>query len=257
MTNRNQQLATQLKLALEFEKESTPQIELLLKKPVDIASRVYEETGSINTVQISIMFHQLNVQDYLELYYRKVALAFANKNFREITKATKSIRLETRDANDTFIQLMETWISRYGLEAAQNISATTTANIINAITQGQKEGASNTEIANNIVNKVGGEISPMRAKLIAVTETHNAATFASLESTKIMNDELDLGLKKEWLSAEDSRTRPAHAAVDGVVINMDEDFIVGGVRMSRPADPRGGASNIIRCRCALGWVVPD
>jgi hypothetical protein len=59
-------------------------------------------------------------------------------------------------------------------------------------------------------------------------------------------------MTKHWISTLDARTRDAHAAMspdDGVGIN--EDFLVGGVPMSRPGDPRGGAANVINCRCSL------
>jgi hypothetical protein len=32
---------------------------------------------------------------------------------------------------------------------------------------------------------------------------------------------------------------------------MNEDFIVGGVPMEYAGDPKGGASNVINCRCVI------
>ena len=38
---------------------------------------------------------------------------------------------------------------------------------------------------------------------------------------------------------------------------MEEDFIVGGVPMEYAGDPRGGAKNVINCRCAVIYVEDD
>ena len=35
---------------------------------------------------------------------------------------------------------------------------------------------------------------------------------------------------------------------------MDEDVIVGGVPMSYAGDPKGGAANVINCRCVVVYT---
>lgn len=56
---------------------------------------------------------------------------------------------------------------------------------------------------------------------------------------------------KEWASAEDSRTRPSHAAADGDEVPLDEPFSVGGELLMVPGDPRGSAKNVANCRCSI------
>ena len=38
---------------------------------------------------------------------------------------------------------------------------------------------------------------------------------------------------------------------------MDEDFLVGGARMRFVGDPRGGARNVINCRCTVVYINAD
>jgi len=35
---------------------------------------------------------------------------------------------------------------------------------------------------------------------------------------------------------------------------MDEDFIVGGMPMSFAGDSKGGAKNVVNCRCVIIYV---
>lgn len=60
---------------------------------------------------------------------------------------------------------------------------------------------------------------------------------------------------KEWLSIVDDRSRAEHAAMDGVVVGIDEEFIVDGVACYGPGDDRLGAEGVCQCRCALAPVV--
>jgi hypothetical protein len=93
-----------------------------------------------------------------------------------------------------------------------------------------------------------------RSATIARTETHNAASYANqkiVESMAIPN------MQKQWMTTQDERSRDIHRAVNGTKVPLDEDFIVGGVPMSYPGDPKGGAKNVINCRCVLLYVTDD
>jgi uncharacterized protein with gpF-like domain len=71
---------------------------------------------------------------------------------------------------------------------------------------------------------------------------------------KKVKDDYGVKMLKQWVSAGDLRTRSAHASANGQVVDMDEDFIVGGVPMAYAGDPKGGAKNVINCRCAIIYV---
>lgn len=85
-----------------------------------------------------------------------------------------------------------------------------------------------------------------QAMRIARTET----TTAMNSATKLAADESGVLLNKVWIAAEDSRTRPSHAALDDVEIPKDQNFNNG---LAYPGDPRGSAGEIINCRCSLAY----
>ena len=94
-------------------------------------------------------------------------------------------------------------------------------------------------------------ISRSRAALIARTETHNAASFANNAYHKTVEQDLGVKMLKKWVATNDARTRSTHSAANGQVVDMSEDFIVGGVPMGYAGDSKGGAANVINCRCVI------
>lgn len=60
-------------------------------------------------------------------------------------------------------------------------------------------------------------------------------------------------IKKRWLATHDSRTRDAHAQLDGVEIDIDEQFINDDGPIMYPGDPSASAANVYNCRCALEY----
>jgi uncharacterized protein with gpF-like domain len=55
-------------------------------------------------------------------------------------------------------------------------------------------------------------------------------------------------MKKQWQWSGKSRVE--HAAAHGQIRDVDEDFDVGGERLSFPRDPQGSPENTINCGCA-------
>ena len=90
-----------------------------------------------------------------------------------------------------------------------------------------------------------------RARLIARTETHNAASYANHNYHQRVKDDYGIPMVKQWVATNDLRTRSIHADANGQKVPMDEDFTVGGVPMSFAGDSRGGAKNVINCRCVI------
>jgi uncharacterized protein with gpF-like domain len=56
---------------------------------------------------------------------------------------------------------------------------------------------------------------------------------------------------KKWVATNDARTRSAHSSANGQVVDMSEDFMIGGVPMGYAGDSKGGAKNVINCRCVI------
>lgn len=133
-----------------------------------------------------------------------------------------------------------------------SVTETTRQQIINQITAGQNAGEGIAAIAKRISDNVG-IISRQRGALIARTETHGAANFGADGAARATG----LKLRKEWVAAEDERTRVEHAEANGQVVDMDQAFEVGGEMLMYPGDPAGSAGNIINCRCAISHQVDD
>ena len=68
---------------------------------------------------------------------------------------------------------------------------------------------------------------------------------------------MSLLYKKDGITNTDERTRPSHAQANGQQIGLDDDFTIGGKKMSYAGDPKGGASEVINCRCVIAYVEED
>lgn len=132
------------------------------------------------------------------------------------------------------------------------VTETTRQQIVGQVARGYSDGLGVAEIA-KAVSKNVPSISRMRGALIARTETHGAANAGADAGAR----ETGLQMRKEWVSAEDERTRPDHREADGQVIDMDAKFDVGADRLQYPGDPAGSAAQVINCRCAVSHVVQD
>lgn len=257
-SEREKEKAVHTKLLMQLENTAEPKLYSLLKEVANVAADNYAITSNVSSVSLITVEYQLKLAKILSNLYKSTADVFSSRIFDAVQgKKRNRIKLETKDAQFTFDLLLSEWIERNAFEQAQLITDTTRKDLVALILQAQQEDLDSSLIIRLIRDKLGNQISRSRAMTIARTEVHNAATFASLESSKVLNDDLDLGMKKIWLAVDDSRTRPEHNAVDDKTIDMDEDFIVGGARMSRPSDPRGGASQVINCRCALGYETEE
>ena len=117
--------------------------------------------------------------------------------------------------------------------------------IANNVSRGIATADSYANIARNISNQ--SKMGFNRAMRIARTEGHGvqcrAAYDAQTEAKKSGAD-----VVKQWDAALDKRTRDSHARLDGEIRELDEPFSNG---MMYPSDPKGGASEVVNCRCAL------
>ena len=166
---------------------------------------------------------------------------------RDFAQQTARV-LQNRKA--TFEDIAREFISREGLNKAKQINVTTKKIVRKVIIKGQTEGLSNVKIARNISKATAGKIGRVRSLTIAITETHNAACYAA----QAQAEALDVEVVRKWVSAEDDRTRPAHADKELLkqVRRIDEPFYVGGEYIMTPRE--GSAANAIRCRCKLKYI---
>ena len=132
----------------------------------------------------------------------------------------------------------------------QGITARMAGRISKLIEQGRADNLTLPQIAASVSTKFNS-ISRTRAALISRTETHNAASFANHSYYQTVQTDLGMSMVKKWVSTSDLRTRSAHSSANGQTRSMDEDFIIGGTPMGYAGDPKGGAKNVINCRCVI------
>lgn len=192
------------------------------------------------------------IPELIRELYTDAGLFFARKTYREIQR---SIREQTKAIgfNEEWTAEIINFFRLYLLDRASiSITETTKQQIFDVLDQGVREGWTIEAIVAQLQNK---ELIAWRARLIIRTELAKAA-FAGRKSAK---DKSEYETQKEWISANDHRTRDSHLLVDGEVIDEEARFQVrrkkGGVDMMEgPGDPEGSAENIINCRCSIATV---
>lgn len=127
--------------------------------------------------------------------------------------------------------------------------------INSCITQGIIQGESIREIAKRISSKTGETMSSamMRNARTAYTGAQNAGRIEGLHQAQ----RLGINVQKRWLATLDSRTRDAHASLDGQVQNVDDPFENEYGPIMYPGDPDAAPANVWNCRCTLTYVYPE
>ena len=122
------------------------------------------------------------------------------------------------------------------------------AKISQQITQGIIQGESLDQIAARLQRVTGMAQNFARTNArTAMTGAQNAGRQESL------NRAAGMGIKtrKEWLATLDGHTRVQHAKLDGVAVEIDEDFEVDGYRIGYPGDPHAAPEMVYNCRCTM------
>lgn len=149
--------------------------------------------------------------------------------------------------SDRIVSFMQQYFSFNLLNDAENITQTTIRLIGEVLADAALEGWSFDEIVDKLV---APDFTRIRARLIARTETVNAANAGSMINLKLAG-----ATKKIWISARDSRVRQHHAEVNGVIVPINDKFNVGGFMMDHPGDKAGSAAEVCNCRCAVAGVI--
>lgn len=113
-----------------------------------------------------------------------------------------------------------------------------------------------TAAVNEILTATGSERWPNRARTVARTETLGAVNAGVFRAAELEAEQRgDPAPFKQWISTEDSRTRPTHVDADKQRTLLREPFRVGGAQLLFPGDPQGPAQEVINCRCSLFPIV--
>lgn len=113
------------------------------------------------------------------------------------------------------------------------------------VSRGISTGVSYQQIAQQLagVSKIGFN----NAVRIARTEGHRIATQSAMDACYKAKDH-GADIVKQWDATLDSSTRESHSQVDMEIRELDKPFSNG---LMFPGDPRGGAAEVVNCRCSL------
>ena len=246
--DRRNDLRVQLRLQAAYERRLQSDMAVELKRVVENAADQLESSGD---AQIGDD-HRARVMRMLEASYEVTMPAFGQR-ILDAASDKRYLWRRVKQGEDEFERAMRVWIRNVSAVKVTQISETTRQQIRDKIEAGRKAGLGTEGIA----KALRGDMvitSAVRAHIIARTETHAAAQAGNRQAAKATGI---AGLEKEWLAAEDSRTREDHNAADGQTVDQDASFTVGGVQMEQPGDPNAPAAQVVNCRCALAFITPE
>lgn len=137
--------------------------------------------------------------------------------------------------------------------------------ISETITQSLVRGQSYTQTSRALADIIGISTTTDGIKNFSGAMA-NAMRILDTESTRVMNDAAfantmnlqsqGINVKKIWIATKDTKTRPEHARLDGIIKEVDKYFFIGSDKALKP----GGFSqvkNVVNCRCAMGDIIDD
>jgi hypothetical protein len=232
-----------------------------LEWQADQSMRIIKDKGPAMAIgEISMMALNEKMVNTLEKLYINSGVFFANKGLREINAQAK--KLNTKGANFGFsAEWMERIIAYFRdnviYKAVSPITISYRNLILRVLEQASRE--------NWGIDKIAAEIADpkmllWRARMIARTENQLASNIG----LKLAAEKSEYETGKEWIAANDHRTRHGHRRVDGNIVEEDGKFAVGvytkrGVLlrtelMDGPGDHEASAANVINCRCTRALV---
>lgn len=138
------------------------------------------------------------------------------------------------------------WLTNRAKDSAELIQGVTDEDVIMTLWDVAYEGKF-TVVKFSEALQEAHTFSKGRATLIARTEVLNAGRAGQYHGD--LQSGIVIG--KEWMSANQERTRLHHRAANGQVVPFDEPFVVKNEELMFPGDYSLGASanNVIQCRC--------
>jgi len=259
-------------LIRDLENESRRLVEDALGDVQDAVDEAWPEDGSDNGLVLDVDdLADVDVADNLV-----PPIVDANTQAMEAAAQDEADRLESEledryavppavadvsisfDVTDTFAYKA---MRRRVQQDALTIEGTVADQVREVLLDAADEGLSLDEVQDRL-EESGEEISRNRARTIARTEVPQA----SREGSQALAESTDVVGGKKWDATGDTRTRPWHDAMDGVVVEVDDSWTVPagwqGKPDYQPSDyPRTahtvGEDQPYNCRCAQLNVLDD
>lgn len=125
-------------------------------------------------------------------------------------------------------------------------------NIKAELTRGFINGDSYGKVAKKLTETLDGDAA--KAKRIARTETHRAVSTAEQHSVDHAKSK-GIRMKKTWMTSKDERVRSSHRHMNGVTVDSDKPFELGGGVTCMVPGQTGVASEDINCRCLVKYEI--
>lgn len=230
-------------------KEFTPKVEAAIREQIKFFTDAYEKQ---NWIPVSVI-PSLPMKNALKRLYIVAGLTNASKVFRSIKGQIKSA---TRD--DKWTWVIAEYLKTNGLDKISiEITDTLKEKIRQELLNGHAEGLGTDQIVRNLNQ---AEFPKWMAKRIVRTEMNKAANIGAMVAAA----DLNVQVNKEWMSAEDNRTRRIprdqydHLHMNGIQVGFDEKFVVPSTKtidaMLQPGDPNASVGNIVNCRCTVVFI---
>jgi SPP1 gp7 family putative phage head morphogenesis protein len=117
--------------------------------------------------------------------------------------------------------------------------------IASAVTRGILQGEALPKVAKRLRSVADmNHAAAIRNARTMVTSAQNAGRITAYSRAQ----SLGIGVRKEWVSTLDGRTRHSHRQVDGEKVGMEDKFSNG---LRYPGDPDGPGYEVYNCRCTL------
>lgn len=227
-----------------------PRVEKALRQQVKFFTDYYKDASYITPGIID--------EKPLEKAIAKMHVTAAINNAVRTEKYLESYKKADKETLNLWKRVVLQYLNDNGLnQLAIEITGTLKKEIQKVIDKGIREGWG--------VDKIVKELNDAKfpkwmAQRIVRTEINKASNTGAMVAAA----DSDLELNKEWISAQDNRTRRLfrdqydHLTMDGKVVGFDERFIVPSTKtidaMLYPGDPEASAGNLCNCRCTVAMI---
>jgi hypothetical protein len=234
-----------------------------LKKQIDPILASLEGTQQIVLINAmsTELITTLPIQQAFNEFISIVGDRSAKKTYQLFMRSLpNSANISVGFGSDIFKAQMQEYLNTIGGQHIKDITDTTRKLVSKAFTDGIEAGDTTRQLSKRIESyTLGSNGSGLegrinvkaRALMISKTET----LMASEKAKDLQIDESVYLYEKKWVKGHPKEPRETHIQVSqNKPIDKDKPFIVGGVKMYYAGDSRGGAENVINCKCSTIYL---
>lgn len=194
-------------------------------------------------------------------FYNKVTRKVGNKSFANFQAQINRLDLESypskmtaKERDDFYMSLSSLLLARSVVQA-NLILGTLQERLNRAISDSRTKipTATNSKIINDALKTYRPQQRAHLKQMVALDQTQYTYEDIKFEGVQYMLSRditNQLAAVKTWITRNDDRVRPAHAAAAGQTVPSNDRFIVMGEELIYPRDPNGSLPNILGCRCS-------